>query len=231
MPLAAVSSARALTARPSVSERRSRRSSGAVLWETPRASSSDLSIRRRLLRFASGGGFDLLVPLGDRRDLAQLALDPLHFRGHDRQVDDEEDEEDDVGAGDVPAGLVERQRRGSEEQLHQLTSGAIREPPPLTGASRARRRRLTWPEALFAVSSNLTRVVQSRAIAASEQRKASIISPGIPPSAVAKVRGWTRLCAIRTAMKLSGTKAPAVTAKTEAYRAWRSRSSTAYRKG
>src|SRR5690349_13727816 len=219
MPCAEVSSARALTARPSVSERRSRRSSGAVLWETPRASSSDT--RRRLLRFASGGGLVGLVALGDLGDLAQFALDPAQFRRHDPDVDDEQDHEDDVGAGDVLAGLVERQRRGAERQQgrqlrHQLTSGAIREEPPATGASRARRRRLTWPEALFAVSSNLTSVVHSSPTATSMQRKVSIISPGIPPSAVAKVRGWTRLCAIRTAMKLSGTKAPAVTAKTEA---------------
>src|SRR5690349_13656419 len=223
MPLAAVSSARALTARPSVSERRSRRSSGAVLWETPSASSSDISAassapvrRQRRLTPASGGGLGLLLLLSDRGHVSQFLLDPLHFRRHDRQVDDEKNEEDDVGAGDVLAGLVERQRRGGEDQFHQLTSGAIRELPPLTGASRARRRRLTWPEALFAVNSNLTSVVQSRAIAASETRKVNIISPGRPPSAVAKVRGWTRLCAIRTAMKLSGTKAPAVTAKTEA---------------
>src|SRR6187200_1889157 len=94
IPLAAVSSARAPTARPSVSERRSRRSSGAVLWETPRASNSDT--RRRLLRFASGGSFALL---GDGGDLAQVALDSLQFRRHDRDVDDEEDHEDDVGAG------------------------------------------------------------------------------------------------------------------------------------
>src|SRR3954453_985517 len=187
IPGAAVSSARALTARPSVSERRSRRSSGAVLWETPSANSSDM--RRRLLRFASGGGLGLFVLLGDLGDFPQFLLDPLHFRRHDRDVDDEQDHEDDVGAGDVLAGLVERQRRRAQRQQHQLTSGAIREEPPPAGASSARRRRLTWPEALFAVSSNLTSVVHSNPIAASEQRKVSIISPGMPPSAVAKVRG------------------------------------------
>ena len=48
--------------------------------------------------------------------LAQLALDPLQLRRHDRDVDDEQDDEDDVGAGDVLAGLVERQRRGIGEQ-------------------------------------------------------------------------------------------------------------------
>src|SRR3954469_9507643 len=223
MPCAEVSSARALTARPSVSESRSRRSSGAVLWETPRARSSDISAassaparRQKRLASASGGALGLLFLLGDRGHVPQFLLDPLQFRRHDRDVDDEQDHEDDVGAGNVLAGLVERQRRGAEREEHQLTSGAIREEPPLAGASRARRSRLTWPEALFAVSSNLTSVVHSSPIAASMQRKASIISPGIPPSAVAKVRGWTRLCAIRTAMKLSGTKAPAVTAKTEA---------------
>ena len=51
---------------------------------------------------------------------------------------------------------------------------------------------------------------------ARQTRKVSHIFAGSPPSAVAKVRGWTRVSASRTAMKLSGTKAPAVIAKTEA---------------
>src|SRR4051794_2276645 len=173
-------------------------------------------MRRRLLRFASGSGLGLSVPLGDLGDFPQFLLDSLHFRRHDRDVDDEQDHEDDVGAGDVLAGLVQRQRRGAERQQHQLTSGAIREEPPAAGASSARRSRLTCPEALFAVSSNFTSVTQSSAIAARQQRKVSIISGGGPPWRGAKPRGWTGLGASRTAMKLSGTKAPAVTAKTEA---------------
>src|SRR3954463_7715241 len=91
IPCAEVSSARALTARPSVSESRSRRSSGAVLWETPSASNSDSDMRRRLLRFASGGGLALFVALRDFGHVSQFALDPLHFRRHDRDVDDEQD--------------------------------------------------------------------------------------------------------------------------------------------
>src|SRR3954452_7888777 len=181
------------------------------------SAASSAPVRRHgRLRSPSGGGLVRFVLLGDRRDLAQFALDPLQFHRHDRDVDEEQDDEDDVGAGDVLAGLVQRQRRGAERQQHQLTSGALRGQPPPPGARRARRSRLTCPEALFAVSSNFTSVTQSSAIAARQQRKVSIISPGSPPSAVAKVRGWTRLCAIRTAMKLSGTKAPAVIAKTEA---------------
>ena len=50
---------------------------------------------------------------------------------------------------------------------------------------------------------------------------------GIPPSAVANTRGCRRLSASRTARKLSGTKAPAVIANTDAFRACRSRSSIA----
>src|SRR5699024_2186480 len=123
---------------------------------------------------------------------------------------------DDVRAGHVLARLVERQSwRPREQQAdHQLTSGAIREPLPGAGASSARRSRFSCPEALFAVSSSLTSVTQSSATAARQTRKVNIIEPGRPPLVVAKTRGWTRLCAIRTAMKLSGTKAPAVIAKT-----------------
>ena len=114
IPSAAVSSRRAPTARPSVSESRSRRSSGAVLCETPRASSS--LIRRSPPRARGAASAPPLRVLGEARQLAQLALDPLQFRRHDRDVDDEQDEEDDVGAGDVLAGLVERQRRRGERQ-------------------------------------------------------------------------------------------------------------------
>src|SRR3954454_21285715 len=97
IPLAAFSSARALTARPSVSESRSRRSSGAVLWETPSARSSDISAassapvrRQRRLTTASGGVLGLFFLLGDCRHVSQFLLDPLQFRRHDRDVDDEE---------------------------------------------------------------------------------------------------------------------------------------------
>src|SRR4051812_25570695 len=106
MPAAPVSSRSAPTARPSVSESRSRRSSGAVLWETPRARSSDigadlLALRHRLVAVGA--------VLGEARELAQVLLHPLQFARHDRDVDDDQDEEDDVGAGDVLARLIERQ--------------------------------------------------------------------------------------------------------------------------
>src|SRR4051812_37322299 len=99
MPATSVSSRRAPAARPSVSESRSRRSSGAVLWETPSAKSSD--IRRRLLcsregqgiRYglaltpASGGDF-LSLGAGLRKScqLSELLLHPLQFARHDRDV-------------------------------------------------------------------------------------------------------------------------------------------------
>ena len=79
-----------------------------------------------------------------------------------------------------------------------------------------RRRRESWAEAFFAVSSNRTSVVHSSAIPASETRKVNIIDPGRPPPVVAKTRGWINGSARRTARKLSGTKAPAVIANTDA---------------
>ena len=67
----------------------------------------------------------------------------------------------------------------------------------------------------FEASSNLTSVVQSSAMPARQTRKANIMSPGRPPEEE-KVRGWIRGSARRTAMKLSGTKAPAMIANTDA---------------
>src|SRR5688572_7890316 len=99
----AVRSARTLTDRPSVRARRSRSSSGAVLWETPRASSSDIGFV-----LASGGGRRIAL-LGEARHFAQLALDPGQLGRHDRQVDQDQQDEDHVGAGDVLSGLIEGQ--------------------------------------------------------------------------------------------------------------------------
>src|SRR5262249_22713665 len=159
------------------------------------------SCGRRRAPTARTSGSDLLARwlvhlpalLREPRQLPQLALDPLQFRRHDRHVDDDQDQEDDVGAGDVLAGLVERQGGGAGEQRrHRLARGAPRGPPPAAGASSARRSRFSCPAALFAVSSNLTRVTQSRAMVSRQARKVSIIDPGRPPLAVAKTRGWTR---------------------------------------
>src|SRR5829696_2812367 len=110
MPSARVSSRSAPTALPSVSERRSRRARGAVLWETPRArsslissiASSALARTRRdrdglVLASASGGdAVNLGACLREPRQLPQLPLDPLQAGGHDRDVDDDQNEEDDV---------------------------------------------------------------------------------------------------------------------------------------
>src|SRR6476661_4074807 len=106
MPATSVSSRKAPAARPSVRESRSRRSSGAVLCETPRASSSDIGAD--LLALVTRG-LALGTVLGEAGELAQLLLHPLQFARHDRDVDHDQDQEDDVGAGDVLAGLIERQ--------------------------------------------------------------------------------------------------------------------------
>ena len=82
-------------ARPSGSASRSRSASGAVLCETPSASSS-LS--------------QLVAPRPARASSVDLALDARELRADDRDVDQDQGHEDAVGAGDVLAGLVERQR-------------------------------------------------------------------------------------------------------------------------
>ena len=78
--------------------------------------------------------------LGEPGQLAQLLLDPLHFRRHDRDVDDEQDEEDDVGAGDVLAGLVERQRRGGDRQQRQHLAHLRGDPRRAAGRAAPRAR-------------------------------------------------------------------------------------------
>ena len=57
------------------------------------------------------------------------------------------------------------------------------------------------------------------------------ISPGRLPPVWESTRGWVNDSASRTATKFSGTKAPAVIANTDEYRAWRSRSSIEKRSG
>src|SRR4051794_17631806 len=69
----------------SVSAMRSRRASGAVLYEVPSAISSDMA---------------LLHHVGELLDLAR---DARQLRGHDRHVDQHQREEDQVRRGDVLA--------------------------------------------------------------------------------------------------------------------------------
>ena len=68
----------------------------------------------------------------------------------------------------------------------------------------------------FADSSYLQSVTNSTAMPASETRNVIRIEPGIEPPVVPSTRGCVKASAARTAMKFSGTKAPATTAKTEA---------------
>src|SRR3954447_8197247 len=159
------------------------------------------------------GGFDLLlplvdladvvlrlprpVPLGELREGAELTLDPAELGGHDGHIDQQQEQEDEVGPADVAVGALDREQRAH------------------AGASRARRIRLRFPEAAFASSSNQTSVLQRSAIPARQTRKANSIESGSPP-ADEKVRGWISGWARRTARKLSGTKAPAVIANTDA---------------
>src|ERR671923_999427 len=98
------------------------------------------------------------------------------------------------------------------------TPRATREPDgaACVSPSSARRSRDSLAEADFAASSKRTRVAQSSAIPARQTRKVKSIDPGSPPSAVANTRGWTSDSASRTEAKLSGTKAPAVIANTDA---------------
>ena len=83
----------------SLSATRSRSSTAATRWEIPTRTSS-LTTR---LAF-------VVQPLRQLGQLVDLALDAAELAGHDRDVEQDQREEDDVGRGDVGAGGVERQR-------------------------------------------------------------------------------------------------------------------------
>ena len=68
--------------------------------------------------------------------------------------------------------------------------------------------------AFLAAISYFQSVTYSSVIPTSEIRKVRRIEPGRLPPASVRTRGWTYCWARRTAMKLSGTNAPATTAKT-----------------
>src|ERR1700722_503881 len=90
-------------------------------------------------------------------------LQPLGADGHDRDVDQDQRQHDDVRGGDELAGLAERQlRRQGEQQGHD---GAALRPTGRTASSpsRVRRRRRTWERAFLAAISYFHSVRYSRA--------------------------------------------------------------------
>src|SRR3954447_13185238 len=166
---------------------RSRSASGEVLCDVPRAISSDM--------------LDLAL-LDDVRQLLHLTRDTGQLRRHDRHVDQHEREEDQVGGGDVLAGLVERQGG------HQTSCGAAERPVVKDGSPDRRRfNRLSCIDACLEASSYLHRVTNSSAMPASDTAKVKAICPG-RLLVESNVRGWVSAWAIRTAMKFSGTNAP-----------------------
>ena len=67
----------------------------------------------------------------------------------------------------------------------------------------------------MAVSSSFQSVTNSSVMPASATKNVSRISPGRSPPVCDRTRGCVNVSAIRTATKLSGTKAPAAIANTE----------------
>jgi hypothetical protein len=65
-------------------------------------------------------------------------------------------------------------------------------------------------------SSYFHSVTNRQAMPTSATRNVSRMSPGIDPPVWLSTRGWASDSAIRTAMKLSGTNAPATIANTDA---------------
>ena len=74
----------------------------------------------------------------------------------------------------------------------------------------------SWIEADLDASSYFHSVTNRHAMPASATRNVIRMSPGIAPPVVLRTRGCVSDSAIRTAMKLSGTNAPATIANTDA---------------
>src|SRR5215213_11888158 len=135
------------------------------------------SLRRssHVLRIAGSGlvaGVERLV------ELREVALETAQAAGHDRDVDEQDGEEHQVGGGDVLARLVEGERG------HQTIGAALRRGRASSSPSRRRRSARTWSPALLDAISYFQSVRNSSAIPARAMRKVSIISPGIPPVVV-----------------------------------------------
>ena len=127
----------------------------------------------------------LLVRLEVARELAEVALGAGEPDGHDRHVDEQQRDEHDVGAGDVLAGRVQRQRRsGLDEHAHD---GAALRPSGRTASSPSSRRRSRriCMRAFLAAISYFHSVAYRSAMPISETRKVSRIGPGrLPPPSV-----------------------------------------------
>src|SRR5436190_7670809 len=187
------------------------------------------SSRHRLLGGGLGGlGAAAVAAVEDLRQLAQVARDADELGGHDRHVDEDQRQEDEVRGGDVRAGVVERQRG------HQSCCGAAVRPAGTQGSSSSASRRFSARSCIDAcldVSSYFHSVTNSVAIASTETRNVSRIAPGIEPPVALRTRGGVNDWASRTARKFSGTNAPATIENTAAVRAWRSRCSIEKRSG
>src|SRR4051812_3325280 len=190
--------------RDSPTTRRSRTAIGAVLCEAP---TTRTSVTQGLHALALRLGLGLLL------QLAQLALDPGELPGHDRNVDQHEGEEHDVGRRDViPPGVRGEGHRCWGAALRGAAAGRSSSSPVSL-----RRRARSCIEACLEVSSYFHSVTASTAMATSETRKVRRISPGRSPPEALSTRGcvlasWAK----RTAMKFTGTQAPAMIENTAA---------------
>src|SRR3954452_21573452 len=123
---------------------RSRSAIGAVLCEMPRQRTSLMGADPLPVAF-----------FGQLHQLAEVALEVLEAHGHDRHVDEDQREEDQVRGRDVLAGLVERERG------HQTCGPALR--PTTTSSPPSRRLSArSLPRASLCAISKRHRVMNSR---------------------------------------------------------------------
>ena len=158
-------------------------------------------------RLALGSSRLRVAALGELRQLADLALDARQLRRHDRHVDQDQRQEDEVGGRDVRA-----RRRRAGARASELLGAAVR---------RERGRSSSSPASAALERAQLHRGVlggqlvlpqrhEQHAMPASETRNVSAHRARHRAAGGARARaGASSDSASRTAMKFSGTNAPA----------------------
>src|SRR5690242_6371230 len=136
-----------------------------------------------------GAWLELLFDLKFSLELAELPLGPRELARHDRDVDQDQGHERDVGSGHIGPRRMQGQRGDRRE--HTRHDGAALLPRGRTASSpkAARRKRRSCMRASFAAISYFHSVAYSSATPTSEITNVSPIDPGRWPPVSVSTRG------------------------------------------